>query len=37
MVIPHYAYFVLNMPGLHGVISIRGDFKHAYDVQKMMG
>jgi hypothetical protein len=31
MVIPHYAYLVLKMPGPHGVISIRGDTKQAYD------
>jgi hypothetical protein len=31
MAIPHYAYLVLKMPGLHGVISIRGDAKRAYD------
>jgi hypothetical protein len=31
MVIPHYAYLVLNMPGPHGVISIRGDVKRTYD------
>jgi hypothetical protein len=34
MVIPHYAYLVLKMPGLRGVISIRGDAKHAYDYDK---
>jgi hypothetical protein len=27
MVIPHYAYLVLKMPGPCGVISIRGDIK----------
>jgi hypothetical protein len=31
MVIPHYAYLVLKMPRLQGVISIRGDVKRAYD------
>jgi hypothetical protein len=31
MAIPHYAYLVLKMPGPHGVISIRGDAKQAYD------
>jgi hypothetical protein len=31
MAIPHYAYFVLKMPGPHGVISIRGDIKWAFD------
>jgi hypothetical protein len=34
MAIPHYAYMVLKMPGLHGIISIRGDVKHAYDCDK---
>jgi hypothetical protein len=34
MEIPHYAYLVLRMPGPHGVISIRGDVKHAYDYDK---
>jgi hypothetical protein len=31
MAIPHYAYLVLKMTGLHGVISIRGDVKRAND------
>jgi hypothetical protein len=34
MTIPHYAYLVLKMPGPHGVISIRGDIKRAYDCDK---
>jgi hypothetical protein len=34
MAIPHYAYMVLKMPGPHGIISIRGDVKHAYDCDK---
>jgi hypothetical protein len=34
MAIPHYAYLVLNMPGLHGVISIRGDVKCTYDCDR---
>jgi hypothetical protein len=34
MVIPHYAYLVLKMPGSHGFISIRGDIKCAYDCDK---
>jgi hypothetical protein len=34
MAIPHYAYLVLKMPGSHGVISIRGDVKRAYDYDK---
>jgi hypothetical protein len=31
MAIPHYAYLVLKMPGLRGIISIRGDVKRAFD------
>jgi hypothetical protein len=34
MVIPHYAYLVLKIPGPNGVISIRGDVKHAYDCDR---
>jgi hypothetical protein len=34
MVIPHYAYLVLKILGLHGVISIRGDIKWAFDCDK---
>jgi hypothetical protein len=34
MAIPHYAYMVIKMPGPHGVISIRGDVKRAYDYNK---
>jgi hypothetical protein len=34
MAIPHYAYLVLKMSGLHGVISIRGDIKRAYDCDR---
>jgi hypothetical protein len=34
MAIPHYAYMVLKMSGLHGVIFIRGDIKCAYDYDK---
>jgi hypothetical protein len=34
MVIPHYAYLVLKMPGPHGVISIRGDIKRAFDCDR---
>jgi hypothetical protein len=30
MVIPHYTYLVLKMPGPCGVISIRGDVKQAF-------
>jgi hypothetical protein len=31
MVIPHYIYLVLKMPGPPGIISIRGDVKWAFD------
>jgi hypothetical protein len=31
MVIPHYTYLVLKMPGPCGVTSIRGDFNQAFD------
>jgi hypothetical protein len=34
MVIPHYAYLVLKMPGPHGVISIKGDVKWAFDYDR---
>jgi hypothetical protein len=34
MVIPHYAYLVLKMPGPHGIISIRRDVKRAFDCDK---
>jgi hypothetical protein len=34
MAIPHYAYLVLKMLGPHGVISVRGDVKRAYDCDK---
>jgi hypothetical protein len=34
MAIPHYTYLVRKMPGLCGVISIRGDVKRAYDYDK---
>jgi hypothetical protein len=34
MVVPHYAYLVLKIPGPNGVISIRGDVKHAYDCDR---
>jgi hypothetical protein len=33
-VIPHYAYLVLKMPGSHGVISIGGDVKKAFDCDR---
>jgi hypothetical protein len=34
MEIPYYAYFVLKMPGLHDVISIRGDVKRTHGCDK---
>jgi hypothetical protein len=34
MAIPHYAYLVLKMLGLCGVIFIRGDVRQAYDCDK---
>jgi hypothetical protein len=34
MKIPHYAYLVLMMIGPHGVISIKGGIKRAYDNDK---
>jgi hypothetical protein len=34
MVILHYAYMVLKMSGLYGVIPMRGDLKRAYDYDK---
>jgi hypothetical protein len=34
MVIPHYAYLVLKMPGPHGVIPIKGDVKRAFDCDR---
>jgi hypothetical protein len=30
----HYAYLVLKMPGPHGIISIRGDVKRAFDCDR---
>jgi hypothetical protein len=34
MVIPHYAYLVMKMPGPRGVFSIRGDVKRAFDCDR---
>jgi hypothetical protein len=34
MEIPYYAYLVLKMPGLCGVISIREDAKRTYDCDR---
>jgi hypothetical protein len=34
MVIPHYAYLVLKMLGPHGIISIKGDVRRAFDCDR---
>jgi hypothetical protein len=34
MAVPPYAYLVLKMSGPNGIISIRGDVKHAYDYDR---
>jgi hypothetical protein len=31
MVIPHYIYLLLKMPGKTGVLTFRGDLKKSYD------
>jgi hypothetical protein len=31
MAIPHYLYLLLKMPGPHGILSLRGDLKRAFD------
>jgi hypothetical protein len=31
MAIPHYPYLLLKMLGPHGVLSLRGDLKRAFD------
>jgi hypothetical protein len=31
MVIPHYPYLLLKMPGPNRVLSLRGDLKRAFD------
>jgi hypothetical protein len=31
MAIPHYPYLLLKMPGPHGILSLRGNLKHAFD------
>jgi hypothetical protein len=31
MVIPHYPYMILKMPGPHGIITIRADFQGAVE------
>jgi hypothetical protein len=31
MVVPHYVYLLLKMPGLSGVLTLRGDLKKLYD------
>jgi hypothetical protein len=29
--IPHYPYLLLKMPGPHGILSLRGNLKRAFD------
>jgi hypothetical protein len=31
MAIPHYPYLLLKMPGPHGILSLQGDLKCAFD------
>jgi hypothetical protein len=31
MVIPHYTYLLLKMPGPHGILSLRSNLKRAFD------
>jgi hypothetical protein len=31
MAVPHYTYFVLNIPGPAGVLSLQGDWKISFD------
>jgi hypothetical protein len=31
MAIPHYPYLLLKMPGPHGILSLWGNLKHAFD------
>jgi hypothetical protein len=31
MVVPHYVYLLLKMPGLSGLLTLRGDLKKSYD------
>jgi hypothetical protein len=31
MAVPHYVYMLLKMPGLSGVLTLRGDLKKSYD------
>jgi hypothetical protein len=31
MAVPHYVYLLLKMPGLSGVLTLRGDLKKLYD------
>jgi hypothetical protein len=31
MAIPHYPYLLLKMPGPHGILSLRGNLKRAFD------
>jgi hypothetical protein len=31
MAIPHYPYLLLKMPGPHGILSVQGDLKRAFN------
>jgi hypothetical protein len=31
MVVPHYPYLLLKMPGPKGILSFQGDLKRSYD------
>jgi hypothetical protein len=35
MVVPHYVYLLLKMPGLSGVLTLRGDLKKSYDCNQV--
>jgi hypothetical protein len=34
MVVPHYVYFLLKMPGKSGVLTFQGDLKKSYDYNR---
>ena len=34
MVVPHYVYLLLKMPGKTGVLSLRGDLQKSYECEK---
>jgi hypothetical protein len=35
MAVPHYVYLLLKMPGLTGVLTLRGDLKKLYDCNQV--